>query len=117
MLVAARGVLVSVASLPTTPWTRRARVRRSHIGAALAIGMVAAMTAGLTVHPAYALTTAQDVVVSANPENDTPHVLDGRVSAIAVVGGKVILGGRFTQAQNWQAGSPVLARSNILAYD
>lgn len=93
-------------------------MRRPHTGAALAIGIgVAALTAGLAVHPAYAVTAAQDVVVSANPENDTPHVLDGRVSAIAVVGSKVVLGGQFTKAQNWQAGSPVLARSNILAYD
>jgi beta-propeller uncharacterized protein DUF5122 len=59
----------------------------------------------------------QDRVVSEDPVDWTPHVLDGTVRAIVVVGDKVVVGGNFTQVQAAPAGSPVLARSNLFAYD
>ncbi|MEU4828630.1 delta-60 repeat domain-containing protein [Actinomadura sp. NPDC023710] len=47
----------------------------------------------------------------------TPHVLDGAVTAIAVAGNTVIVGGEFTQVRNAATGSPTLARSNLFSYD
>ena len=54
-------------------------------------------------------------VVSANPVDHTPHVLDGTVWAIAVVGDTVVVGGSFTQVTN-SAKTQTYARRNIFAY-
>ena len=43
---------------------------------------------------------AQSAVVSANPVDFTPHVLDGTVWALAVVGDTVVVGGSFTKVQD-----------------
>ncbi|MER7207994.1 delta-60 repeat domain-containing protein [Streptosporangium sp. NPDC000239] len=66
--------------------------------------------------PAAAGTIRHTRVVSANPVNNTPHVLDGIVNAIALVGRTVVVGGSFSQVRN--AGSrTTVERSNIFAYD
>ncbi|MEJ7584230.1 MAG: hypothetical protein WKF43_09120 [Acidimicrobiales bacterium] len=69
---------------------------------------------GLT--PAGAVSFPQDTVVSANPANHTPHVLDGRVYGIAEVGSKVIVGGTFTRVRN-QNSTIEQPRNRIFAYD
>lgn len=66
--------------------------------------------------PVAAVNSRQTSVVSADPANTTPQVLDGRVLGIAEVGSKVIVGGTFTQVQN-QGSSTVLTRQSIFAYD
>lgn len=55
-------------------------------------------------------------VVTANPINRTPHVLDGTVRAIAVVGGKVIVGGNFTKVREASSKTEI-ARKNLFAFD
>jgi hypothetical protein len=56
------------------------------------------------------------VVVSENPANWTPQVLDGRIDAITRVGNRVIAGGRFSKVR--EAGSSaVLTRKNLFAFD
>jgi hypothetical protein len=71
---------------------------------------VLALTAG----PAWAV-TPDDVVVSADPVNWTPHVLDGTVSAIEQVGNTIVVAGDFTQVK--QPGGAVLDRHNIFSFD
>jgi hypothetical protein len=74
--------------------------------------------AGLAVVPAAgAVSVTQPTVVSANPVNNTPQVLDGAVRAIVQVAGKVIVGGNFTQVREARAGAPVLVRQNIFAFN
>ncbi|MFC4529850.1 delta-60 repeat domain-containing protein [Sphaerisporangium dianthi] len=55
-------------------------------------------------------------VVSADPVASTPHVLDGIVNALALVGGTVVVGGSFSQVRE-AGGSGRLARSNLFAFD
>jgi hypothetical protein len=57
------------------------------------------------------------VVVSSNPADWTPHVLDGKVAAIVQVGNKIVAGGQFTQVASAAAPTTAIARSNILAFD
>ena len=58
---------------------------------------------------------AQSAVVSANPVDYTPHVLDGTVWALAVVGDTVVVGGSFTKIQD-SARKLTYTRRNIFAY-
>ncbi|WP_406319242.1 hypothetical protein OHA77_18305 [Streptosporangium sp. NBC_01639] len=78
-----------------------------------------ALVAALMLVPAgvaAAGTTGHGKIVSADPVNTTPHVLDGIVNAIALVGGTVVVGGSFGEVRD--AGSATtLKRDNIFAYD
>ena len=76
----------------------------------LAGGAVLASTPAAAVQP-----TAQSVVVSADPVNTTPHVLDGEVHAVAEVGDITVVGGTFSQVQD-NLGGPVLTRTNLFAF-
>ncbi|MGH9034521.1 MAG: hypothetical protein ACRD0O_02055, partial [Acidimicrobiia bacterium] len=54
-----------------------------------------------------ALYSAHDKVVSADPGESTPHVVDGKVTTILPMGGRVYVGGTFTQIkQTKDAGAP-----------
>jgi len=59
--------------------------------------------------------TPNDVVVSANPADWTPHVLDGQVKAIVKIGNTMFVGGLFTTVK--EPGGLDTARSNIFAFD
>jgi hypothetical protein len=85
-------------------------MRRRLIAAAL---LVPALLCGATT-PAVA-DLAQSAVVSANPVDFTPHVLDGTVWTLAVVGDTVVVGGSFTKVAD-SARKQTLARKNIFAY-
>ncbi|QKW36283.1 delta-60 repeat domain-containing protein [Actinomadura sp. NAK00032] len=56
-------------------------------------------------------------VVGENPVDNTPHVLDGTVRGVAVIGDKVIVGGNFSKIQNAATGSPIIEQSHLFAYD
>jgi len=84
-------------------------MRRRLFAAAL---LIPAVLLGAT--PA-AADPAHPKVVSANPVDFTPHVLDGTVWAITVVGDTVVVGGSFTQVTN-SAKTQTYARRNIFAY-
>ncbi|MFI7639236.1 hypothetical protein [Nonomuraea sp. NPDC049400] len=55
-------------------------------------------------------------VVSADPVDSTPHVLDGIVNAITVVGGTVVVGGSFSEVSD-AARTTTYPRANLFAYD
>ncbi|WP_432949217.1 PKD domain-containing protein [Kribbella sp. CA-253562] len=81
------------------------------------LAMVVAVTAWLVpVYGASAVQVPQDRVVSADPANFTPNVLDGSVKSIVQVGNTILIGGLFTQIQA-ASGGPVLARRNLAAFD
>ena len=58
---------------------------------------------------------AQPVVVSADPVDYTPHVLDGTVWALALVGDAVVVGGSFTKVTD-SGRTQTFARKNVFAY-
>jgi hypothetical protein len=58
---------------------------------------------------------AQPSVVSTNPVDWTPHILDGTVWAVAVVGDAVVVGGNFTTVTD-SSGRTRYARKHLFAY-
>ncbi len=66
--------------------------------------------------PAGPSTTAHDRVVSADPADATPHVLDGKVETILPMGNRVYVGGSFTQVRNADD-SRVIPRRGLFALD
>lgn len=71
-----------------------------------------------------AVNVAQPTLVSADPADYTPFIKDDpatptqdKVSSVAVVGNRVVLGGQFSTVKNWQGGAPLLARRNLMAFD
>ncbi|HEU4347605.1 MAG TPA: delta-60 repeat domain-containing protein [Actinoplanes sp.] len=84
-------------------------MRRRLFAAAL---LIPAALAGAS--PAVA-DAAHPAVVSADPVDFTPHVLDGTVWTIAVVDDTVVVGGSFTQVTN-STRTQTYARRNVFAY-
>jgi hypothetical protein len=84
-------------------------MRRSVLAAAT---LLAALAAAL---PA-AADLAQPAHVQSNPVDFTPHVLDGEVRALALVGETVVVGGDFTAVSD-SSGRIQYPRSNVFAYE
>lgn len=84
---------------------------RRRLLAAVPLVLVAALIGGA---PADA-DLAQPAVVSANPVDYTPHVLDGTVWALALVGDTVVVGGSFTRIAD-STRAQTYARRNVFAY-
>lgn len=94
------------------PQVHRSAGRRRFRSLALAaLALVALLPAR-----AGAVNTAQPVIVSADPADRTPHVLDGRVNAIVQVGNRIVAGGVFTQVRD-HGTSLVIPRANLLSFD
>ncbi|MEX0754942.1 MAG: delta-60 repeat domain-containing protein [Actinomycetota bacterium] len=79
------------------------------------LGIASILTAGIIVPVASAQPVGHPILVSENPIDITPHVLDGQVRAIAQVGDQVIVGGTFTEVRN-QGTQTVLTRRNLFAF-
>lgn len=58
-----------------------------------------------------------DNIVSTQPSNNTPHVLDGYVRGFAHVGPNTIAVGNFTQVRNPGNNTPVISRTNIFSFN
>jgi hypothetical protein len=78
------------------------------------IAIAVATMAILGTVPALA-SLSQPAVVSANPVDYTPNVLDGTVYAIAVTGNTVVVGGDFTTVED-ASGRTQYRRDNIFSY-
>ncbi len=79
-------------------------------GVVLAVGLVTAPQG----RPARA--DIQNGIVSADPVNFTPNLVDGDVRSVVQIGGRIFIGGNFTQVK--AAGSQtVVDRSRVLAFD
>lgn len=74
------------------------------------------MSVAVTTPATQAAEVEQDVVVSALPTANTPHVLDGIVFSIAEAGDLIVLGGSFTQVQAANGG-PILTRNRLVAFN
>jgi hypothetical protein len=88
---------------------------RRTLGTFVALSLAVAALATVPAPPASAVNPPQSTIVSANPVNWTPHVLDGIVNAIVPVGNQIVAGGTFTQVK--EPGGPILSRTNIFAFD
>ncbi|MFF0312780.1 hypothetical protein ACFYSC_35610 [Streptosporangium sp. NPDC004379] len=102
-----------VAAPPSVPAPAAAvpALRRATVPALAALSVLAAPPP-----PAAAGTVPHPAVVSADPVDTTPHVLDGIVNAFALVGGTVVVGGRFGRVR--EAGmAREVERRNLFAYD
>ena len=80
----------------------------------LAAALLAVVAVAGGAHPA-AADLAQPGVVSANPVDFTPHVLDGTVWTMAVVGDTVVVGGAFTKVAD-SSRKQTYARKNVFAF-
>jgi hypothetical protein len=84
--------------------------------AALAASLAATAALAVGGEPAAANAYPQKLVVSADPVDFTPNILDGHVTSITTAGNRVIVGGTFTQVK--AAGNPtVLSRRYLFAFD
>ena len=79
--------------------------------------VAATATLGLTtaIIPSYAAEPTIDHVVSANPENWTPNVNDGKVESMVQVGGRIIAVGKFTSVTASNGTS--YTRNSIFAFN
>lgn len=89
-------------------------MRRRMLGVA---AIAATAVAGGAAVPAANADIQQNAVVSANPVDSTPNVLDGTVRAVAVVGKEVVVAGNFDKVQEAGKNKPTISRHNIFAYD
>src|ERR671918_540275 len=87
--------------------------RRSRL---LQAGAVALLLLGSTLPAGRALYAPHDTLVSANPADATPHVVDGKVDAILPMGNRIYVGGSFTQVRNANE-SRVIPRRGLFALD
>ncbi|WP_237771459.1 PKD domain-containing protein [Kribbella sp. ALI-6-A] len=82
------------------------------------LALLTALTGSLVVlgPSASAVQVTQDRVVTDDPANWTPHVLDGSVKTIQQFGNRILIGGEFTQVQS-RDGATTYARTNLAAFN
>jgi hypothetical protein len=98
-------------ALTTVAPTRCGMLKRT------AFAVILALSSGILPGAAKALYASHPGVVTANPADHTPHVLNGKVTTILPLGERIVVGGTFTEVQEAGAGKPVLARGGLFAFD
>ncbi|MFC3517727.1 hypothetical protein ACFPZ0_08355 [Streptomonospora nanhaiensis] len=100
-----------------TAYSPAALRHRLPFALAVALSVFAAASASTVVAPSPAHAGARHSgVVSENPVNWTPHVLDGSVTTIAEAGGLVVAAGDFTEVSDPE-GEDTLERDRIFAFE
>ncbi len=89
--------------------------RRSRVFLALCVG-VSSLALNPHTGQAQAPNSPHNQVVSADPVEETPHVLDGKVTAILPMGNRIVVGGTFTQVKN-KGESTILTRKGLFVFD
>ena len=101
-------------------------VRRRSSGASLrrpsaVLAFAALVVVGLCSPPVQAVNSDHgNAVVSANPADSTPHVMNGSVNAITQIGNKIIAAGTFTKvspAGTFANTADDVTRNRIFAFD
>jgi PKD repeat protein len=92
-------------------------VRSRRITAFAAVLATVAAMGVATVGTASAVQTPETSLVTADPANYTPNVLDGKVESLVQIGGEIYAAGLFTQVQLPGNNKPILARTNVFAFD
>ena len=55
-------------------------------------------------------------IVSEEPGDNAPNILDGTVYSIVQVGNTIVVGGQFSQVRNFNT-SAIIPRNNVFAFD
>src|SRR4051794_16087751 len=95
------------------PWS--CPMRRRLFAAAMLVVLSAVPGVAVTGASPAVADMAQSTVVSTNPVDYTPHVLDGTVWTLALVGDTVVVGGSFTKVTD-STRRQTYARKNVFAY-
>lgn len=90
-------------------------VRRRGLPAIVTAGALAITMAGVAA-PASAVNTAQTSVVSENPADFTPHVMNGSVQGITQIANKIVAVGTFTTVRQTLTSADI-TRHGIFAFD
>jgi hypothetical protein len=80
-----------------------------------AVAAVASLSVICTAFAAQASVPDQTSIVSDNPVNNTPQVLNGHVDALVQVGDTVYVGGKFTGIQE-KGSDAVISKTDLFAY-
>ncbi len=93
-------------------------MRNTKVSTVLGLLSAAAVAMGVAAVPPANAAPAQSLLVSADPANFTPNVMNGQVKAIAQVGNTIVLGGKFTSVANATSnGGATYSRTNLVAFD
>ncbi|MFV2100636.1 hypothetical protein [Micromonospora sp. LOL_024] len=106
------------------PLGRPIRRRRPRVGAVVVVTVAAVLAAPVPASAAAPAVVPAAVVpvpepatlVATDPVDHTPHARDGEVRAFAQVGGRVFVGGSFTQVRQ-AVNAPWVSRRHLFAYD
>jgi hypothetical protein len=93
-------------------------LRRTAVPFALTLAFAASLLAPVvSAPPAAAVNALHDRVVSADPADWTPHVLNNKVRAIVQLGGRMIVGGGFANVAEASTPTTAIPRTNLFAFD